>query len=71
MGGGSNAIRPGEVSLAHGVLFLDELGEFQPAVLDALRQPLEEGLIRVRTLPPRRIAREVPAGGSHEPVPVR
>ena len=48
VGGGSNAIRPGEVSLAHGgVLFLDELGEFQPAVLDALRQPLEEGVIRV------------------------
>jgi magnesium chelatase family protein len=48
VGGGSNAVRPGEVSLAHGgVLFLDELGEFQPAVLDALRQPLEEGVIRV------------------------
>jgi len=48
VGGGSNAIRPGEVSLAHGgVLFLDELGEFLPAVLDALRQPLEEGVIRV------------------------
>ena len=48
VGGGSSGIRPGEVSISHGgVLFLDELGEFAPAVLDALRQPLEEGVIRV------------------------
>ena len=47
-GGGSAMMRPGEVSLAHhGVLFLDELGEFQASVIDALRQPLEEGVIRV------------------------
>ncbi len=48
VGGGSWSLRPGEVSLAtHGVLFLDELGEFPVAALEALRQPLEEGVIRV------------------------
>ena len=48
VGGGSDSLRPGEVSMSHGgVLFLDELGEFPPQVIDALRQPLEEGLVRV------------------------
>jgi magnesium chelatase family protein len=48
LGGGSWSQRPGEISLAtHGVLFLDEMGEFPVAALEALRQPLEEGIIRV------------------------
>lgn len=78
LGGGSTMMRPGEVSCAHGgVLFLDELGEFPPSVLDALRQPLEEGVIRVAradirvTLPARFILvaamNPCPCGGGEVP----
>jgi len=52
VGGGAGRPQPGEITCAHrGVLFLDELGEFSPPTLDALRQPLEDGSVRIARAP--------------------
>lgn len=57
VGGGSHQMRPGEISLSHGgILFLDEMGQFAPKVLDGLREALESGEIMVGRVEQVRVA---------------
>ncbi len=54
--GGGGGLIPGEVTLAHGgILFLDELTEFPPGVLDVLREPVEEGKVTIARAQGRRV----------------
>ena len=73
LAGGGSPPRPGEATLAHrGVLFLDELSEFQRPSLDALRQPLEDGTVTiVRGQRSLRFPSRFMLVAATQPVPVR
>ena len=70
--GGGAVPRPGEVSLGHnGVLFLDELPEFQRNVLEVMRQPLEDGSVTIARSDLGDVSFAIHAGGSDESMSVR
>ena len=71
--GGGNNPHPGEISLAHrGVLFLDELPEFGPRVLEVLRQPMEDKIVTIsRAAGLADLPGQFPIDRRHEPLPVR